>query len=770
MRKEGKMKHGIRWFYVGLVILGLSIPMVGNTASFFIVSGHVTDEENSPLNDLEVTVSNETKNLMLMQLTGDSGPGTYAATFIDFFGKSVADINDEIKVSVKQMGIVAAEETKRITQADLDKGFVNVDLKIIPRLKLDSISPDNALASGGSIVKILGENFQEGAAVTFGGIEASNVVVVSDTELSVTVPAGSRGAVNVMVTNLDGHSASIQFSYIDVPRLTSINPDNALASGGSTVKILGENFQEGVTVTFGGIEASNVVVVSDTELSVTVPAGTRGVVEVTVTNPDSLSASIQFTYIDVPRLTSIIPDSALASGGSTVQILGENFQEGVTVTFGGIEASNVVVVSDTELSVTVPAGSRGAVNVMVTNLDGHSASIQFSYIDVPRLTSINPDNALASGGSTVKILGENFQEGAAVTFGGIEASNVVVVSETELSVTVPAGTRGVVEVTVTNPDSLSASIQFTYIDVPRLTSIIPDSALASGGSTVQILGENFQEGVTVTFGGIEASNVVVVSETELSVTVPAGTRGVVEVIVTNPDSHSASIQFTYIDYPPWDVDKNGSVNIFDLVTVASQFGQSGQGLSGDIDRNGTVNIFDLVLVASHFGEATVATVPPLISLNSKDFGAPQHLSMRLTDRDAGMRTRVALTELENLSETDPSVLLPAKLLRQWLVTSGEIPSESMLLPNYPNPFNPETWIPYQLANSSNVSILIYSVLGQPVRHLEIGFRHAGRYVEHSQAAHWDGRNDAGELVTSGVYFYSIKANEFSAMRKMVIGK
>ena len=598
------MKHGIRWFYVGLVILGLSIPMVGNTASFFIVSGHVTDEENSPLNGLEVTVSNETKNLMLMQFTGDSGPGTYAATFIDFFGKSVADINDEIKVSVKQMGIVTAEETKRIAQADLDKGFVNVDLKIIPRLKLDSISPDNALASGGSIVKILGENFQEGVTVTFGRVEASNVVVVSETELSVTVPAGSRGAVNVMVTN-----------------------------------------------------------------------------------PDSPSASIRFTYIDVPRLNSIIPDNALASGGSTVQILGENFQEGVTVTFGGIEASNVVVVS-----------------------------------------------------------------------------------ETELSVTVPAGTRGVVDVIVTNPDSLSASIQFTYIDVPRLNSIIPDNALASGGSTVQILGENFQEGAAVTFGGIEASNVVVVSETELSVTVPAGTRGAVEVIVTNPDSHSASIQFTYIDYPAWDVDKNGSVNIFDLVTVASQFGQSGQGLSGDIDRNGTVNIFDLVLVASHFGEATVATAPPLISLNSKDFGAPQHLSMRLTERDAGMRTRVALTELENLSETDPSVLLPAKLLRQWLVTSGEIPSESMLLPNYPNPFNPETWIPYQLANSSNVSILIYSVLGQPVRHLEIGFRHAGRYVEHSQAAHWDGRNDAGELVTSGVYFYSIKANEFSAMRKMVIGK
>ena len=602
------MKHGIRWFYVGLIILGLSIPVVGNTASIFIVSGEVTDANGSPLNDLEVTVSNETKTLTLIQVTGDSGPGTYAATFIDVYGGSVADAGDEVKVSVNQGGEIVAEETRTLVQDDFDDsgqiGGVDIPIRIVMQLSLAEILPDNALASGGSIVRILGENFQEG-----------------------------------------------------------------------------------VTVTFGSVEASNVVVESDTELSVTVPAGTRGAVDVTVMNPDGPPASIQFTYIDVPRLTSINPDSGLASGGSTVQILGENFQEGVTVTFGSVEASNVVVESDTELSVTVPAG-----------------------------------------------------------------------------------TRGDIDVTVTNPDGLSDSIRFTYIDVPRLTSINPDNALASGGSTVQILGENFQEGVTVTFGGLEASNVNVVSATELSVTVPAGTRGAVDVIVTNPDSQSASIQFTYIDYPAWDVDKNGSVNIFDLVTVASQFGQSGQGLSGDIDRNGTVNIFDLVLVASHFGEATVATAPPLISLKSKDFGAPQHLNMRLTDRDAGMRTRVALAELENLSETDPSVLLPAKLLRQWLVTSGEIPSKSMLLPNYPNPFNPETWIPYQLANSSNVTVFIYDVLGQPVRRLDIGFRHAGRYVDGAQAAHWDGRNDAGELVTSGVYFYSIESGEFNATRKMVIGK
>ena len=436
------MKHGIRWFYVGLVILGLSIPMIGNAASIFIVRGQVTDTNDLPLDGLEVNVLNETKDLMLTQVTGDSGRGTYAVTFIDFFGGSVADVNDEIKVSVKQEGKVVAEETYTVVQGDFD-----------------------------------------------------NVSQTGDVIISLQV---------------------------------------------------------------------------------------------------------------VSQLS--------------------------------------------------------------------------------------------------------------------------------------------------------------------LISVIPDNALASGGATVQIIGESFRRGITVTFDGIEADNVVLVSDTELSVTVPPGARGVAELAVTNPDSRSASIQFKYIDFPPWDVNKDGIVNIFDMVSVASQFNQSGQGLAGDINADGTVNVFDLVLVASHFAEATVATAPPLIALNAKDFGATQHLSMRLTHRDAGMRRRVALTELENLSDIDPSMLLPAKLLRQWLATNGEIPSESRLLPNYPNPFNPETWIPYHLANSTDVTIFIYNVLGQPVRRLDIGHRHAGRYVEHSQAAHWDGRNDAGEFVTSGVYFYSIKTNGFSAMRKMVIGK
>ena len=97
-------------------------------------------------------------------------------------------------------------------------------------------------------------------------------------------------------------------------------------------------------------------------------------------------------------------------------------------------------------------------------------------------------------------------------------------------------------------------------------------------------------------------------------------------------------------------------------------------------------------------------------------------------------------------------------------------SETVLLPNYPNPFNPETWIPYQLAEPADVTISIYAADGKLIRTLDLGHRSVGIYVSRSRAAYWDGRNALGEPVASGVYFYTLTAAEFTATRKMLIRK
>ena len=98
------------------------------------------------------------------------------------------------------------------------------------------------------------------------------------------------------------------------------------------------------------------------------------------------------------------------------------------------------------------------------------------------------------------------------------------------------------------------------------------------------------------------------------------------------------------------------------------------------------------------------------------------------------------------------------------------PIKTRLLPNYPNPFNPETWIPYQLATDADVQIRIYDVRGHIIRHLELGHQRAGYYTGSSHAAYWDGKNALGEPVASGVYFYTLTTGDFTATRKMLIRK
>ena len=99
-----------------------------------------------------------------------------------------------------------------------------------------------------------------------------------------------------------------------------------------------------------------------------------------------------------------------------------------------------------------------------------------------------------------------------------------------------------------------------------------------------------------------------------------------------------------------------------------------------------------------------------------------------------------------------------------------LPAETSLLPNYPNPFNPETWIPYQLAKSADVNVSIYAADGKLIRSLALGHKQAGIYHDKSRAGYWDGKNRQGEPVASGIYFYTLKAGDFTATQKMLIQK
>ena len=201
-----------------------------------------------------------------------------------------------------------------------------------------------------------------------------------------------------------------------------------------------------------------------------------------------------------------------------------------------------------------------------------------------------------------------------------------------------------------------------------------------------------------------------------------------------------------------DVNGDGVVNIQDLVLVSSNFGQTGQSRA-DVNGDGVVNISDLVLVASAFGEGAAAA-PTLHPSDLEGITAAEIQDL--------------LTQARQMALTDPAYLRGIAVLEQLLTLL--LPKETALLANYPNPFNPETWIPYHLSKPAEVTLHIYSVNGALVRTLVLGHQTAGKYQTRTTAAHWDGRNAMGETVASGIYFYTLTAGDFTATRKMLIRK
>ncbi len=200
-----------------------------------------------------------------------------------------------------------------------------------------------------------------------------------------------------------------------------------------------------------------------------------------------------------------------------------------------------------------------------------------------------------------------------------------------------------------------------------------------------------------------------------------------------------------------DVNNDGVVNTQDLVLVASNYGQTGTN-SADINGDGVVNIEDLTTVAGAIDSAGAAPS-----------AQPQVLEM-FTAADV----KLWLSHARQLNLTDPTALKGILFLEQLL--AALIPKETVLLPNYPNPFNPETWIPYHLAKEADVTLTIYDTSGQVIRQFGLGHQAAGRYQNRNRAIYWNGKNEFGEQVVSGVYFYHLSAGAFSATRKMLIRK
>ena len=262
---------------------------------------------------------------------------------------------------------------------------------------------------------------------------------------------------------------------------------------------------------------------------------------------------------------------------------------------------------------------------------------------------------------------------------------------------------------------------------------------------------------------------------------------VVTYTATDATGASATLTFTIevIGDGPGSVDVNadGQVTVIDLAIVALFYGTQvpdGISLPADVNSDGTVDMSDLVAVAAAIDAAgnsdtlsaddVAAVLEAIAGIEAIPEAPARHA---LLSGIASRNVAAAFEAAKHLTTDDARFGKWMPMLRELLhrlTEMQEIPDRTALLPNYPNPFNPETWIPYHLATDAEVTLTIYNVRGSVVRTLTLGHQAAGVYEIRGRAAYWDGKNHIGEQVASGVYFYTLTAGDFTATRRLLIVK
>ncbi len=204
----------------------------------------------------------------------------------------------------------------------------------------------------------------------------------------------------------------------------------------------------------------------------------------------------------------------------------------------------------------------------------------------------------------------------------------------------------------------------------------------------------------------------------------------------------------------YDINGDGSVDSKDVDVILLAVSAGVTIAKHDVNGDKNVDIKDVMAVNANLDVGETAGAPTLLG---KPFSALE------VDR---LEAQIDL--LIAMGDRSPAAIKLLIYLQQLIATAR--PEKTQLLANYPNPFNPETWMPYELATDTDVRITIYASNGVVVRRLTLGHQTAGYYTDRERAAYWDGRNASGEQVASGLYFYQLETDDLSSLRKMVILK
>ncbi len=370
-----------------------------------------------------------------------------------------------------------------------------------------------------------------------------------------------------------------------------VDPDRGSSVKPGTVALHGSGFYEGMEVWFGANKSPFVFVLNSQLANCTVPPAPAGLVDVFAKRPDGEVDSIKdaFTYEQPLSLVSVEPSSGSATGGSPIVIKGSGFAMRPIFMLGDRQAVSVRFGDDGTAFAITPPHDPGLVNLRAIT-DVGQAVLEDAYLfeekvvrpSLPGVSvaSVFPDKGPAAGGTRVTIVGTGFAPGTSVRFGGIPATSVVVVSETEIQAVTPVGSPGLVDVSVrvvVGDTTLVNGFEYQAPDM-QILAVEPESGAIAGGTIVRIMGYGLADVDSVFFGDIPSPKVVVESATSVYATAPrADETGAVTVTTIGDGEAAREKAFRYFDPTQrgagtWGPPIRGDVN----VTVLSS--QTGRGL------------------------------------------------------------------------------------------------------------------------------------------------------------------------------------------------
>jgi hypothetical protein len=496
---------------------------------------------------------------------------------------------------------------------------------------ISTVVPVSGPTSGGTLINIIGTDFQMGAAVLLNNKMCLNVNVLSAVHIQCITPDNNAGIANIMVTNPDAQQALIQgaFTYVGnnpapqpdpAPTLTAVIPNMGDKAGGTAINVLGTNFKAGASVMIGSSPCANVNVVSETQIQCITSASQQiGPVLVRVTNSDAQFADLangfiyednQVVVLPPPTIADINPTKGPLAGGTQIFIAGTGFQVGVQVKIGNLDCANISRLSDTVITCLSPAQNQaGLVPVSVINPDNQSvvnSSPGFTYeaannVIAPTISNIAPSKGPVAGGTPIVISGTGFVNGNAlnISIGGVDCVNTLFVSNTQINCTTPANTVGQKIVSLVNGDNQNAvniTPGFTYeaaeAPAPTLISVNPNQGPIAGGTLITLQGNNIQQGASINLNGVACANVMFVSSSQIRCTTPAiAAAAVVSINLVNPDNKTATLAnaFTYVQ----PVDNNPPTVPANLATTSVTDSSVSLSWNASTDLEGRVVSYDV---------------------------------------------------------------------------------------------------------------------------------------------------------------------------------